>query len=98
MKSVISSHPLFLSDILSFLLSTKNNKISHMKHFKLNIETEFVPVADLCIDQLPAEDYATVIKTFAHALVDCHIAFDIIENENQILVAKKKTTSWSITE
>ena len=69
-----------------------------MKHFKLNIENKFVPVADLCIDQLPAEDYATVIKTFAHALVDCHIPFDIIENENQMLIAKKKTTSWSITE
>lgn len=69
-----------------------------MKHFKLNIKTKFVPVADLCIAQLPAEDYATVIKTFAHALVDCHIAFDIIENENQTLVAKRKTASWSITE
>lgn len=69
-----------------------------MKHFKLNIESKFIPVADLCIDQLPAEDYATVIKTFAQALVDCHIAFDIIKNENQTLVAKKKTISWSITE
>ena len=92
------SYSLFLSDILSFLLPTKNNKISRMKHFKLNIESNFVPVADLCIDQLPAEDYAAVVKTFAHALIDCHIAFDIIEKENQILVAKKKTTSWSITE
>lgn len=69
-----------------------------MKHFKLNIETKFVPVADLCIAQIPVEDYAIVMKTFAHALVDCHIDFDVIEKENQTLVAKKKTISWSITE
>lgn len=69
-----------------------------MKHFKLNIETKFVPVADLCIAQVSTEDYVTVMKTFAQALVDCHIAFDIIEKENQTLVAKKKTISWSISE
>lgn len=69
-----------------------------MKHFKLNIEPKFVPVADLCIAQVPAEDHITAMKTFAHALADCHIDFDIIEKENQTLVAKKKTISWSITE
>ena len=69
-----------------------------MKHFKLNIDSKFVPVADLCIDQVPEEDHAIALKAFAHTLIDCCIAFDIIEKENQMLVAKKKTTSWSITE
>ena len=69
-----------------------------MKHFKLNIDSKFVPVADLCIDQIPEKDHAIALKAFAHTLIDCCIAFDIIEKENQMLVAKKKTTSWSITE
>ena len=69
-----------------------------MKHFKLNIDSKFVPVADLCIDQVPEEDHAIALKAFTHVLIDCCIAFDIIEKENQMLVAKKKTTSWSITE
>ena len=69
-----------------------------MKHFKFNIEHHFVPVADLCIAQVPEEDHAIALKAFAHALVDCRIVFDIIEKENQTLVAKRKNTSWSISE
>ena len=69
-----------------------------MKHFKFNIEHKFVPVADLCIAQSPEKDYNSVAKAFAFALVDCHIAFDTIEKEGQMLIAKKKETSWSITE
>lgn len=69
-----------------------------MKHFKLNIESKFVPVADLCISGVLEEDIIDIQILFAKTLVNCHIAFDIIEKENQMLVAKKKTTSWSITE
>ena len=69
-----------------------------MKHFKLNIESKFVPVADLCIAQVPEEDHSIALKAFAHTLIDCHIAFDIIEKENQMLVAKKYESSWSISE
>ena len=69
-----------------------------MKHFKFNIESKFVPVADLCIAQAPTEDYATILKAFACTLNDNQIDFDTIELERQTFVAKKKITSWSITE
>ena len=69
-----------------------------MKHFKFNIEHKLVPVADLCIAQSPEKNYNSVVKAFAFALVDSQIAFDIIEKEGQMLIAKKKETSWSITE
>ena len=69
-----------------------------MKHFKLNIENKFVPVADLNISGVLEEDIIDIQILFAKTLVNCRIAFDIIEKENQMLVAKKKTTSWSITE
>ena len=69
-----------------------------MKHFKFNIESKFVPVADLCIAQAPTEDYATILKVFARILNDNQIDFDTIELERQTFVAKKKETSWSITE
>ena len=69
-----------------------------MKHFKLNIESKFVPVADLCIAQAPTEDYAIILKVFARILNDNQIDFDIIELEKQTFVAKKKITPWSITE
>ena len=69
-----------------------------MKHFKLNIESKFVPVADLCIAQAPTEDYAIILKVFARILNDNQIDFDTIELEKQTFVAKKKITPWSITE
>ena len=69
-----------------------------MKHFKFNIEHKLVPVADLCIAQAPTEDYATILKAFACTLNDNQIDFDTIELERQTFVAKKKITSWSITE
>ena len=69
-----------------------------MKHFKFNIESKFVPVADLCIAQAPTEDYATILKVFARTLNDNQIDFDTIELERQTFVAKKKITPWSITE
>ena len=69
-----------------------------MKHFKLNIDSKFVPVADLCIAQSPEKDYNSVVKAFAFALIDSQIAFDIIDKEGQMLIAKKKETKWSITE
>ena len=69
-----------------------------MKHFKFNIESKFVPVADLCIAQAPTEDYATILKVFARTLNDNQIDFDTIELERQTFVAKKKTISWSISE
>ena len=69
-----------------------------MKHFKFNIEHRFVPVADLCITYAPEKDYNSVVKAFAFALVDSQIAFDTIEKEGQMLVAKKKEAKWSITE
>ena len=69
-----------------------------MKHFKLNIESKFVPVADLCIAQAPTEDYAIILKVFARILNNNQIDFDTIELEKQTFVAKKKITPWSITE
>lgn len=69
-----------------------------MKHFKFNIEHKLVPVADLCIAQAPEKDYNSIVKAFAFALIDSQIAFDTIEKEGQMLIAKKEETSWSITE
>ena len=69
-----------------------------MKHFKLNIENKLIPVADLCIAQVSEEDHVAALKAFSHVLIDSHIAFDIIEKENQTFVAKKKETTWSISE
>ena len=69
-----------------------------MKHFKLNVEKKSVPVADICIAQVPEKDYEAVAKAFVHALVDNHIAFDYIDGTNTMLIAKKKEVSWSISE
>ena len=69
-----------------------------MKHFKFNTEHRSVPVADLCIAQAPEKDYNSIVKAFAFALIDSQIAFDTIEKEGQMLIAKKKETKWSITE
>ena len=69
-----------------------------MKHFKFNIEHRFVPVADLCIAQAPEKDYNSIVKAFAFALLDSQIVCDTIEKEGQMLIAKKKETTWSITE
>ena len=69
-----------------------------MKHFKLNIETKFVPVADLCIAEISEEDHNSVIKAFNQALIDFHIPSDYIEEKDQRLVAKRIVTSWSISE
>ena len=69
-----------------------------MKHFKLNIVNTFTPVADLCITGIPTEDYISVVKDFNSFLNDNHIYFDYIVKENQMLVAKKKEVSWSISE
>ena len=69
-----------------------------MKHFKFNTEHKLVPVADLCIAQALEKDYNSIVKAFAFALIDSQIAFDTIEKEGQMLIAKKKETSWSITE
>lgn len=69
-----------------------------MKHFKLNIETKFVPVADLCIAQVSKKDYNSIGEAFAFILINNQITFDTIEKEGQMLVAKKEETSWSISE
>ena len=69
-----------------------------MKHFKLNIETKFVPVADLCIAQVSKKDYNSIVETFAFILVNNQIPFDTIEEEDLMLVAKKEEISWSISE
>ena len=69
-----------------------------MKHFKLNIEHKSVPVADICIAQVPEKDYEAVAKAFIHVLIESGIAFDYIERTNTMLVAKKKEVSWSISE
>lgn len=69
-----------------------------MKHFKFNIEHTAIPVADLYISRVPKKEYASVIKAFARILNDCHIDFDIIEKEDQMLIAKKYESSWSISE
>ena len=69
-----------------------------MKHFKFNTEYTTIPVADLCISKVPTKEYDLVIKAFTHILNDFHIDFDIIERENQMLVAKKYESSWSISE
>ena len=69
-----------------------------MKHFKLHTERNLVPVADLCITYAPEKDYTSIVKAFAFALVDSQIAFDTIEKEGQMLVAKKKEIKWLISE
>ena len=69
-----------------------------MKHFKLNIVNTFTPVADLCITGIPTKDYISVIRDFTKTLNNYQINFDIIEKENQMMVAKKKEVSWSISE
>lgn len=69
-----------------------------MKHFKLNIEHKFIPVADICIALVPKEDYETVAKAFRHALNDAHIEFDVIVADDCQMIAKKKGFSFSISE
>ena len=69
-----------------------------MKHFKLNIERKSIPVADLCIAEISEEDHNSVIKAFTQGLIDCHSPSDYIEEKNQMLIAKRIVTSWSITE
>lgn len=69
-----------------------------MKHFKLNVEKKSVPVADICIAQVPEKDYEAVAKAFIHALIESSIAFDYVERINTMLVAKEKVVSWSISE
>ena len=69
-----------------------------MKHFKLNIEQKSVPVADICIAQVPEKDYEAVAKAFIHALIESSIAFDYVERTNTMLIAKKKELSFSISE
>ena len=63
-----------------------------MKHFKLNIERKSIPVADLCIAEIPEEDHNSVIKAFTQALIDCHIPSDYIKVKNQILIDKSIVT------
>lgn len=69
-----------------------------MKHFKLNIERNYIPVADLCIAGILEDDYTLVAEAFANTLRDCNIAFNFFEKEGDMLVAKKIVTSWSISE
>ena len=69
-----------------------------MKHFKLNIERNYVPVADLCIAGILEDDYNSVAEVFANTLRDCNIAFNFFEKEGDMLIAKKIVTSWSISE
>ena len=69
-----------------------------MKHFKLNIKYTAIPVADLCITGIPKEEHISVMKDFNSFLNDNHIYFDYIVKEDQMLVAKRKEVSWSISE
>ena len=69
-----------------------------MKHFKLNIERNYIPVADLCIAGIPENEHDAIIEAFTYALNDCKIAFDIIGKDSKMLIAKKIVTSWSISE
>ena len=69
-----------------------------MKHFKLNIERNYIPVADLCIAGISEDDYNSVVKAFTQALIDCHIPFDFFEQKDDTLTAKRIVTSWSISE
>ena len=69
-----------------------------MKHFKLNIKNTSIPVADLCIANVLRTNWPAVMKAFAHTLDDCHIDFDRIDIEDQMLVAKQTVTSWLISE
>ena len=78
--------------------SNRNNKTSHIKHFKLNSKSTYIPVADLCVADVTRPNYSSVVKAFAHALDDYHIDFDCIDIEGQMLVAKQTVTSWLISE
>lgn len=69
-----------------------------MKHFKLNIEQKSVPVADICIAQVPEKDYKKVTRMFCHALIDTHIEFDEIITNGRQMVARKKEFLFSISE
>lgn len=69
-----------------------------MKHFKLNIERNYIPVADLCIAGILEDDYTSVAEAFTNALRDRHIAFNFFEKEGDMFVAKQIVTSWSISE
>lgn len=69
-----------------------------MKHFKLNIKHTAIPVADLCITGISEKDRISVVKDFVRTLNDNHIYFDYIVKEDQMMVAKKKEVSWSISE
>ena len=69
-----------------------------MKHFKLNIERNYIPVADLCIAGIPENEHDAIIKVFTYVLNDCKITFDIIGKDSDMLIAKRKVTSWSISE
>lgn len=69
-----------------------------MKHFKLNIEHKSVPVADICIAQVPEKDYEKVAKAFGHVLIDTHIEFDEIITDGRQMIARKKELSFSISE
>ena len=69
-----------------------------MKHFKLNIERNYIPVADLCIAGISEDDYNSVVKVFTQALNDCHIPFDFFEKKDDMLIAKRIVVSWSISE
>ena len=69
-----------------------------MKHFKLSTKSNLIPVADLCVADVTRPNYSSVLKAFAHTLDDCHIDFDCIDIEGQMLVAKQTVTSWLITE
>ena len=69
-----------------------------MKHFKLNIERNYIPVADLCIAGIPEDDYNSVVKVFTKVLNDCPIPFDFFEKKDDMLIAKRIVVSWSISE
>ena len=69
-----------------------------MRHFKLNIERNYIPVADLCIAGISEEEYNSVVKAFTQALNDCHIPFDFFEQKGEMLIAKRIVVSWSISE
>ena len=69
-----------------------------MKHFKLKIEQNLIPVADLYLPQVLEKDRTTIANAFVHALKDSHIDFDIVIKEDQMLIAKKKEITWSISE
>lgn len=69
-----------------------------MRHFKLNIERNVIPEADLCIAEISEEEHKSVVKAFTHTLIDCHIPFDYIKEKDQRLIAERIVVSWSISE